>query len=180
MGKAARLAGISIQELDERLAQVPGGEDLLYRTLRAAMQTGTEAKLVAYSRSLAAAVRDPTELSITFESQLVNALQDLDAGHFHVLRCFTLTHQRLGLGDGESAPESLDSLQLRTALPALEGVLPSLTAGLERHGLLDRVVKSLSALGGPTDAAVSWVITAFGKNVLARMDLVGPVMAGPE
>jgi hypothetical protein len=74
---AAKRARLAPQELQERLAQIPGGEELLIRTLMAAASVAAEDKLVALSLALARTATEGTETEVTFESQFVAAVSDL-------------------------------------------------------------------------------------------------------
>jgi hypothetical protein len=180
---AAKRAGITVAEMDERLAQIPGGEELLIKTIRAAMEASAENKLLALSESLSQAATAGDELSTTFESQFVSAVADLDTAHFRVLERFEWSANELGLGDGHSSDfdrplMKLNQIQLAMVLPDLADLLIALVTGLERHGLLGTVVAYQAPLGGGVQGPLVWEITPFGRATVARPRSIGAMLQG--
>lgn len=181
LDRAAQLAGIGVDELADRLAEVPGGEDLLIKTIGAAMRVAAEQKLVALSVSLGRAATERTEVSVTFKSQFVAAVGDLDHAHWEVLTRFERTANDLGLGDGSAAFDApsgvLNRVQLDKALPGLIDLVSALLPGLERYGLLEATVPYSTAWGGGSAGPRTWNITPFGHGALARLREVQDLLA---
>lgn len=173
---ATRRAGITSEELGERLTAVPNGEDLFLKTIRAATDVALEDKLIALSQSLASAAAGSSR--IDFESQLVGVIADLDEAHFELLATFLSSANVLGLGDGVTegfnAPvRSLNLTQFKMCLPEdVFALVEPLLAGLERHGMV-RGLTGSGMLGGGMSSAEQWEVTAFGEAVVQRMREVG-------
>jgi hypothetical protein len=179
---AAQQAGVSVGHLHERLAQVPGGEELLIRTLMAAAGTPAEDRLVALSLALVHAVAEGTETEVTFESQFVAAVSDLGEAHWRVLPCFDLTHSEADGLTYAKLPGRIDEGQLELALPWIKGLVDPLMPGLESHGLVVVTQPAEPSVFGPPPEFTSrtWYITTFGRQALTRLDEVGALLAVAE
>jgi hypothetical protein len=175
---AARRARLAPRELDERLAEIPGGEELLVRTLMAAASIAADDKLVALSLALARAATEGTETEVTFESQFVAAVADLGEAHWRVLQCFPLTHRELGLSMAKM-PGEINVGELEYSLPWIVGLVDPVMPGLERHGLVALIQpEARSTLGPPRPEFRSrvWRITPFGSQALERFREVGALL----
>jgi hypothetical protein len=177
---AAQQAGVPVEQLHERLAQVPGGEELLIRTLMAAAGTPAEDRLVALSLALVHAVTEGTETEVTFESQFVAAVSDLGEAHWRVLQSFMLSQVEVdGLAYAKTQGE-IDEGQLEVTLPWVVGLVDPLMPGLERHGLIELVQpEARSTLGPPRPRGRrrTWRMTPFGNQALERLRGVGALLA---
>jgi hypothetical protein len=170
---AAERAGITVPELSQRLLAVPGGEDLLLKTIRAATDVAQDEKLIALSQSLASAVSESSP--ITFESQLVGVIGDLDESHFVVLDYLLTSANDLGFSKSELTDpvKTLNMVQLKMFAPQhIVELAEPIFAGLERHGLVNGLVFT-GGIGGGARSPDHWEITTFGEAVVERMRTIG-------
>ena len=178
---AAHEAGIEPGELDERVMGIPGGEELLIKTLQAAMSVGAERKLVELSRSLASVVRTPEEPTVTFESQLIDVIRDLASAHLRVLEALEVGQRTM---DGTPTFRGgRTEAWVASELPDWHGpVLTGLIRALEVHGL---ATYTAPYVGGPAGAPAGggreglWEIAPFGRSALERFRAIGGLL-GPE
>lgn len=179
IARAAELGAMTPEDLLARAEANPELEDLLLRTVRAAMDSASEEKLILYAVSLAAGTMSDDSSEIAWETLLVRVLDDLDVSHLDMLNRFTMTSLELGLGEGpefDSVPSSLNAAQIEI----VAGDLPnraSLLAVLERHGLIERYTAAggMSFSIGPP--MVHARITDFGSDVHERLLAVGRLIA---
>jgi hypothetical protein len=173
IGFAAQRAAITVPELSQRLLEVPGGEDLFLKTIRAATDVALDDKLIALSQSLASAVSESSP--ITFESQLVGVIADLDVSHFVVLDYLLTSANDLGFSksDVTDPVKTLNMVQLKMFAPQdIVELAEPLFAGLERHGLVNGLTFS-GGIGGGSPIRDQWEITTFGEAVVERMRTIG-------
>ena len=164
---AARIAEIDPDDLERSLHASPDIRELLLRVMESAGATDISEKLICFSIALADSVQDPTPEHVALENAFVRTLDDLDQSHLNLLERFTWTSNRLGLGDGsaafDSVPEALNRGQIELVANDLP-IVSSLIAVLERQGLV-------------TFDGLYYRITDFGTAVLDRLDEVGQVLS---
>lgn len=179
LSKAAELAGISAAELTSRLEAQPEREELLIRTLRAAHECSLGEKLIAFASALANGLVDERTGQVAWEEAFVRALDECDTAHLALLDKFTQTGNQLGLGQGtpefDSVPDGLNSPQIRLVVPEYVDILDPLFAILERHALIRQGSTGLQFTRD--DSNLHWRITAFGRQFLERLALVGASVA---
>lgn len=172
---AAKEAGQTAEELIRKLQSSPDKEDIFLRTLRAAQDAALTEKLVALAHSLKTTVTTDDLLLVATETAFVRSLADVDRAHLAILRAFTQSSNELGLGGGQPdfdrVPESLNSVQLRLALPQYADILDPLLSVLNRHGLIQPLQFKTVVDEGKTQALTSWKITPFGRSFIERIDL---------
>jgi hypothetical protein len=174
LGVAAHDAGVSITVLCKTLENARGGEDLLLKTIRAAVDSAVDEKLMAYAVSLTKAATGST---ITFESQFVAAVAALDEAHFLLLGLFNRPQRELVPAQHLSAVIHIDAINspaqimtvddMREMLPELGGLIEPLVFGLQRYGL----VVPWDYQG--TSTVKTWEITLFGRECLRRITEIG-------
>ena len=162
---------LSPQALYDRLLGLRGGEDLLVKALRAAIDAGEEEKIVALASALARASEEP--MAVTFETQFVDTVAALSEGHFQVLNLFNLPQQELVPAQHLSAVIHVEAMnepaqiipmsQIRELLPALSDLAEPLIFGLQRYGL------AIQWDYQGTSTVETWQITPFGRAVLNRL-----------
>lgn len=177
---ASREAGLDAATLIETLEATPAGEDLLVRTLRIAQDAGVGEKLLIASRALASGALAKDDAEVELEVLMMRAVQDLDMVHFRLLHKFTMSATELGLQETPehtSPPSALNPLQLVMVAPELEDVIPTLTAVLQSHGLLEAIVPG-ATWADPKIKLVQWRITQQGQILVDRMRAVGEAAGG--
>ena len=179
---AAEFAGVDPTELVQRCEANPDTEQLLLRTLRATSETALREKVLVFALALAHGSRPEAEPDeVERETAFVRTLEDLDEAHLGLLRRFTKTANELGLGDGSTdfdrIPDVVGPGQLEVGWSNVNN-LPALLATLQRNGLIDGHAGSggMSFYNGGVNT-LKWRLTAFGRDVLARLAEIGAILA---
>ncbi len=183
IAEAAREAGLEPDELADRLQSTPDRAELFVRVLRAAEDAGHGDRLVALAQSLAAAATSDDDLLLHWEKAFVRAIGELDAPHIELLSRFTMTANENNLGGGhpefDKPTAAMNEVQIPLALPGWDGILPTLLAALEGHGLVSALPGGEGGtLGGGGTGPKEWQITTFGRTVVERLEMVREVLDG--
>lgn len=173
-------AAISVEDLCDRLREDPLKGELATRVLLAAQDAGTDDHLRALSRSLATGAVAEEANAVRVEILYTRALADLDSHHIHVLQLFVQTYKELGLGPYTTLPpDGLTVDELARASGVAEILEPVLGA-LAQHGLLEETRRGPVMAGAGELGPRAFELTAFGRGLLTRMELIGSVEEGIE
>jgi hypothetical protein len=172
---AAEEVSLTVDELLDRVLVDELRGELAARVLIAAQDAGTEERLRALSRSLAAGAMATEAEGVGVEILYARALADLDSPHVFVLELFGKTWEELGLArDDTFPPDGLAYDQVRQAA-RLGSALEPVLGVLIRHGLLEEHHGSQGGFSpfsreqprGPL------ALTEFGRSLLDRMSVIG-------
>jgi len=173
----ADAAGLSPEDLVERLLLSPDREELFASALEAAAHATLEAKIRALGDSLRSGAVD-SDAQVEVETFFVRAMVDIDAPHVRVLNAMSASRSGTTVRD------------LAHRIPSLEPILTPVVATLERHGAVQRiqpdVVKVMNdyeknrsrGLGTPSTPDAAWRVTKFGVECLNRLRAAGPRALG--
>lgn len=183
---AAQQARLTVEEMIERLGRSEAGDSLLMKVLRSAQEAGSQQKLLALASCLGKAAGAESEVVVTVETVLVDALSGVEEAHLRLLRCFRMTSEQLGLGTGPEAQkpvELLNKYQAGVIAPDLEPVLPAALQRLLVSGLLEADYPGGGATfyvgaGGPSPA--NYRITKLGGMLLDRLDEISALLGDRE
>lgn len=182
LARAAHLAGVSENELIERLQKQPFGDERFLQTMRAAQAVGSDQRLIALAKSLASGAGAESVLDIQWEIAFVRTIEDVEIVDLVVLSCFAKTANELGLGSGDSEFDepvsTLNLTQLQMIHDELGDVLDGILARLERSGLIARLTSGGGTFfGGGGQRIDTYELTSFGRAALERLELLGATVS---
>jgi hypothetical protein len=149
---AAKLASTAEEEVQARLDAIPDGGKLLVETLLVAQDEGSPEKFLVLAMALGRASGEANAYSVTADRLIVAAIADLGGEHLEVLGGFVQ-------GRFEQISE------ISSGDPVVDA--DTLIAGLERHGLLRRDVRTESAQ--VSLRGMVWSPTALGVALVERL-----------
>jgi hypothetical protein len=163
---AAAGAGMTPEELLDRILGDERLLDLAAAAVAAASETMIEAKIRALGRALASGALATDDTVVDEQRFLVDTLADLEAPHVRVLNQLSIEHEGYGspVGpDGRSRAYGWLLEDLSAGLPGLVPVLQSVLNVLAGRGLI------LDTAEGTYEYQPRWVLTEFGKQCLVML-----------
>lgn len=172
--EAAATAGMTGDEVVERLAGTPHGLGLLTEAVVAAGDTPVDEHVTVLAHALARGASD--ESRIDHETMFVATMSDLGPAHVHMLTKFLGIPGVGGLARGIGFRGTVKLLSLRHAAGVQQELVEPILATLIRHGLVQAVdTGTWPSDRSPQDSDQSYKLTRYGLWCLQRLAEVGAV-----
>jgi hypothetical protein len=177
MERATSEAGLSEEELLQRLLASEAGQELLINALNAAQDAVFDKKAEAIASALARGALAGTVEAVKLEDLFVRTLASMDLAHFEVLEVFEEREAQASDRPLRSDELVCDRTLLRERLPALGVGVDAVIALLQREGVIAMVQRP----GNPFQAEeAKWALTDYGRSFVGSLRLAGEQLNADE